>query len=109
MQRRTGKKHFFGAWVIRPISTVSCAFATAGIIEAANAGQINPLFIVVVLQAGSTRILHTADRRSVHEFYQKAGHPYREGDPSNRPRQAVCDGVHPDRNRRCESLNKRGR
>jgi hypothetical protein len=29
---------------------VSCAFATAGIIEIANVSQINPLFIVVVLQ-----------------------------------------------------------
>jgi hypothetical protein len=47
-----------------PISMVSCAFATTGKIEIANVRQINPLLIVVVLQSGSTRILHTAARKT---------------------------------------------
>jgi hypothetical protein len=37
--------------VMRAISMVSCAFATAGIMEIANVRQINPLLMVFVLEA----------------------------------------------------------
>jgi hypothetical protein len=42
------------AHLMLAISMVSCAFATTGIMEVANARQINPLLIVVVLEVGST-------------------------------------------------------